>query len=476
VRNHAETRDVRQPRRSFFERTARVGGAALFSVAGGFTRIRMAGASAAGAAESTLPARIVAAGLPDISALAPIGTFHPGGPINDKPEFVEFTQPARVLDRNRLFVASTANFGAPLAQPDAAAGAILSLDPSSAEVLVIPPTFAVRGDQASTLDRRVQLYTAQSPAFVNRVTTPGAVTASLASVSNPRAISINNAFGRPWFANAPRGIGALGTETVIDPSGVPLAGAPSQLAGGVFAADVTNRQPQLAEGGLDFGALGTALLGKSPDGSGRAVFAVVCADGCVVQVHVEKGVDGLAPPGTVGWFSDGPPSDASAGSMATRAGMLLNWVPDQIVYVADPNRNAIVALTLIEDGTIFRVIDVRHIALPELDVPVDLAPAIPEVANAGFASNTTLAGASDIYAANRGSGTIVRLKQDGTVVAVRQIEVPGLGTLGAGRLNGITVSPDAQKIWASVSGSLPVGGQSLEGALIELPAFGAANG
>ena len=45
---------------------------------------------------------------------------------------------------------------------------------------------------------------------------------------------------------------------------------------------------------------------------------------------------------------------------------------------------------------------------------MDLAPVVPEVVNPAFSSNTTLAGASDFYVANRGDGTIVRLRQDGS--------------------------------------------------------------
>ena len=97
---------------------------------------------------------------------------------------------------------------------------------------------------------------------------------------------------------------------------------------------------------------------------------------------------------------------------------------------------------------------------------------MPEVANPGFSSNTTLAGDSDLYVANRGNGTIMRLRQDGTVVAVRQVNVPGLGPLGADRLNGIAVSPDAARIWVTIRGELPEF-PGLEGAVVELPAFGA---
>jgi hypothetical protein len=195
------------------------------------------------------------------------------------------------------------------------------------------------------------------------------------------------------------------------------------------------------------------------------VFAGLHADGSVVQVHVEKGVDGLAPAGTV--FA---PAD---GARVTRVGMVFNWVPNRILYVADPAGNSIAVLTLVADGPIFRVEALGRLKAAALDLPVDIAPAVAEVANPAFASNTTLAGEADLYVANRGNGTVVRLKQDGTVVAIRRVALPNAGAIGSDRLSGIAVSPDASRIWVTVSGSL-LGHP--EGAVIELPAFGAPGG
>src|SRR5690348_13696513 len=65
-----------------------------------------------------LRARIVAVGIPQTSAVAEIGTFHPGGPIHDMPTFAEYTKPGNILDPKRLLVTSGSNFGAPRALPD----------------------------------------------------------------------------------------------------------------------------------------------------------------------------------------------------------------------------------------------------------------------------------------------------------------------------------------------------------------------
>jgi hypothetical protein len=58
------------------------------------------------------------------------------------------------------------------------------------------------------------------------------------------------------------------------------------------------------------------------------------------------------------------------------------------------------------------------------------------------------------------------------MVATRRVDVPGLGVLGAGRLNGIADSPDAERIWITISGPQPAF-DGAEGAVVEIPAFGA---
>ncbi len=291
-------------------------------------------------------------------------------------------------------------------------------------------------------------------------------------VSNPLGISINNGFGRLWFANAPWGADGPGTLSIVDPGGQPLAGAPSALSGGVFAGELTGRQPsQLIPGGLQAGAVATALLGMSPDGSKRAVFAVLTADGALAQAHTQQSVDGLAPPGTIAGFAEAVRHETTPEQpMTLRAGMAFSWVPDRVLYVTDPIGNALVSLTIADDGQVFRVMRMRVMAVAGLDLPVDIAPAVPETGNPTLASNTMLAGGSDLYVVSRGNGTLMQLRQDGTVLAVRRVSVGG-AVLGAGQLNGIAVSPDAQRLWVTVSGALP-GYEDAPGALLEVPAFG----
>jgi len=209
-------------------------------------------------------ADVVASGIPGAGAIAQIGTFHLGGPFHDNATLSPATAPGQILDGKRLFVASSSNFGAPLGRADQAPGAVLSLDLSAGPVSV-PPAFASAGGQASALGGAVQLFAANSPAFSNSVFNPLAATAAEMAVSLPLGISFNNAFGRPWFANAPGGDAGYGTITVIDPGGAPFKGPPDPVAGGVFAGDVTNRGPASTHG-LVAPALATSLVTKSRRG------------------------------------------------------------------------------------------------------------------------------------------------------------------------------------------------------------------
>ena len=81
--------------------------------------------------------------------------------------------------------------------------------------------------------------------------------------------------------------------------------------------------------------------------------------------------------------------------------MVFNWVPDRFLYVTDPGNDAVLQLHLDDDFQIFRIVETRRLESPHLAAPVDLAPAVPEIANPAFSSNTTAAGGADLYVANR---------------------------------------------------------------------------
>lgn len=409
-------------------------------------------------------ARVVAVGIPGAGAVAEVGNFLTGGPIHDRvTTFALFAQPGKILEPKRVFVASTSNFGAPLARPGEAEGAVLSIDPNAAAVdISTVAQFAASGTQASTLGGAVQLYTAQSPAFVNGLSNPNALTKDLPAVSMPLGISINNGNGRPWFANAPTGAAGAGTITVIDPQGYPLIGGPSPTAGGVFTGTQTNRNSS-SVGGLTTATLGTAILTKSSDLTGRAVFVAVQADGSVMQVHVQKGVDQLAPPGTITPVTtlNRTTAESTDPKVITREGVVFNWAPTRNVLIADPQANRLVVLDITDDGTMFHA-TTRYLSSSSFNVPIDIAPTTREVAAGSFASNSTLGVGSDLYVLNRGDNTIVRVGMNGEVQAIRNI----IANLTDFRANGIAVSSDGQTIYVTVT--TPHSG----GALLALPAFG----
>ena len=142
------------------------------------------------------------------------------------------------------------------------------------------------------------------------------------------------------------------------------------------------------------------------------------------------------------------------------------------LFVSEPFNNKIAVINLIIVGPgsnqVFQASSsIKCISSAALNMPVDLAPANIETHDIRWASNTTLEEGSDFYVANRGDNTIVRMKQDGTVVAIRRVTVGG-SPLGGARLNGIATSADGTQIYATFTGP----GEDQQGGLLQLPAFG----
>jgi hypothetical protein len=429
-----------------------------------------------------IKARVVATGIPGASAISQVGTFlnDPAACARPIPTlFPSYIGAGAVLDPKRILVGSVSNFGAPRSLGQE--GSFLSIDPSGPGILKVPPNFAQSGDQASTLGSAVQMFSANSPHWLNSVNNSSAFTVQYTGVSNPLGLSNNNAFGRVWPANAPFGDNGVGSSTILDPTGLPLKGAPNSLIGGVYAGSLTNRnvvttppQPQVIPGSLSTGAVGTAFLGPSPDNTCKAVFSVVTADGAIVQEHTLKGLDGLAPAGTVHPLlgrSWGPPNQ----EVEPRLGVLMNpytATPSAAwqLFVSEPFNNTIAVVNLVVVGTppnqVFGLGPVTRIASPALNLPVDLAPVQRDADSITWASNTTLDDDSDFYIANRGDNTIVRMRQDGRVVAVRRVTVDGHGPWDNGSLNGITTTTDGKSIYVTFTGP----GRS-PGGVLALPAF-----
>lgn len=409
-------------------------------------------------------ATVIATGIPGAGAVAAVGFFHRGDPVHDSAVYQPYIQPGQVLYWNRVFVASTSNYGEPIGDSVAYAGSILSIDPTQGQIAV-PADFAAAGGQVSALGGALQMYTANNAAFLNSIESPHSATPTITGAELPTGISINNGNGRPWLSNAPTGSNGQGTISVLDPQGYPLAGAPDATAGGEFAGNETNRSASTTHG-LVTGALGLALMTKSPDGTGKAVFAAAEADGSIVQVHVKFGVDGMVPPGTITPNPNVNPANAQSTDphVVTRIGMAFNWVPSRILYVADALANKIVAFDITDNGSIFSASAPRYLdAGGLLNVPVDVQPTTSEIASENFSSNSTLGAGSDLYVLNRGNNTIIRVTQDNHVRGIRSVVADGVPNMV---VNGLAVSPDGQTIW--VTAVTPGGG----GMLLSVPAFG----
>jgi hypothetical protein len=430
-------------------------------------------------------ARVIAIDIPGASAISQVGTFlnNPVPPACAHPIptlFPSFIQPGAVLDPNRILVGSRSNFGAPLAVGTGAEGSLLSIDPGGNDILRVPRNFAESGDQSSTLGGAVQMFSANSSYWSNSIHNGSANTSSYTGVSNPLGLSNNNAFGRVWPANAPFGENGAGSSSILDPTGQPLAGAPNSLIGGVYVGSLTNRdvvttppQPQVIPGSLSSGAVGTALLGPSPDGTCKAIFSVVTADGAIVQEDTLKGLDGLVPAGTIEPLL-GRSWDAPDHGVEPRLGVLMNPYtakPGQSwqLFISEPFDNTIAVVNLVVAGTapnqVFALNSISRISSDSLKFPVDLTPVSRDLDDVNWASNTTLDDGSDFYVLNRGNNTIVRMSQDGDVVAIRRVTVDNR-PLDDVNLNGVAISTDGQTIYVTF-----VGPSKQQGGVLAVPAF-----
>src|SRR5262249_17873221 len=141
------------------------------------------------------------------------------------------------------------------------------------------------------------------------------------------------------------------------------------------------------------------------------------------------------------------------------------------LFVSEPFNNTIAVVNLVQFGTdpsnvVFGPGPVTRIASSSLKLPVDLAPVQRDRDSITWASNTTLDEDSDFYVANRGDNTIVRMRQDGTVVGIRRVTINSL-PLENFTINGIATSVDSTKIYVTFTTPTPV-----QGGLLEVPAYG----
>lgn len=419
-------------------------------------------------------AKIIAINIPNPSAISQVGTFLidpiacAEGPIPVL--FPSYILPGAILDPTRILVCNESNFGSPLASDNGLEGSILSINPNASHILKVPPRFARSGTQASVLGGDVQMFSANSPSWLNRINNPNANTAKFTGVGNPLGLSNNNAFGRIWPASSPFGAKGGGTSSILDPTGKPLDNPLNNLIGGVYFCSLTNRnhvttatepevhpghQKQIIPGSLSTGAVGIAFLG-SGDLACKATFAIVNADGAIIQAQTAFGVDGIAPIGTIHPLIGKRWKHHK--DLSPRLGVLMNPynLPTGVVrqlFITEPFTNTIavvdlVLFTTIPDGfhTVFKMGSIRRLHSSAFDNPIDMAPTKRNTDDSGWASNTTLDEDSDIYVANRGNNTIVRMDQSGSVIAIRRVFIKGEKNF---KINGIATSVDGTEIYVT---------------------------
>jgi len=138
------------------------------------------------------------------------------------------------------------------------------------------------------------------------------------------------------------------------------------------------------------------------------------------------------------------------------------------LFVSEPFNNTIAVINLIVFGTapnlVFAPSSVSRISSPSLKLPVDLAAVQRDVDSITWASNTTLDEGSDFYVANRGDNTIVRMRQDGTVLGVRHVAIDS--PVNNASLNGIATSTDGKTIYVTFTSP-----SNIQGGVLALPGF-----
>lgn len=156
-----------------------------------------------------------------------------------------------------------------------------------------------------------------------------------------------------------------------------------------------------------------------------------------------------------------------------RLGVLMNPynLPPGVVrqlFISEPFTNTIalvdlIAYTTIPDGfhTVYKMGAIRRFHSSAFDHPIDMSPTKRNSDDSRWASNTTLDEGSDIYVANRGNNTIVRMDQKGRAIAIQKVHIKGEKNF---KINGIATSFDGTEIFVTFVNKCGRGGVAKLGA------------
>ncbi len=285
--------------------------------------------------------------------------------------------------------------------------------------------------------------------------------------------------------------------------------------------------------GLCYGIFGAAYGGSGNDKAQKnetatagfdyythnSIYFAATGDGGIVQIDLDGGVSQVAAPRTLqslvrfpANFTGGagtqwapnacstPPAPGStpqcpcdpllsdiagrdvafAGSLAARAldcdpylRMGMVYQPDtRTLFAADPVGRGVRAIYLDLAGSntpqgVYFSTGSQSVTLGGfLDTPVDVVPAQPLPVSTSQATQS-----SDLYVADRGAGTLVRMTQAGEFVAVAKPLIQNQ-PVGKGRIAGLAISPDGKRLFVSLSEGCPVGPTyNASGCIIEVPPF-----
>ena len=351
-----------------------------------------------------LRARIVAVGIAGAGAVAPVGAFHPGGPIRDKAEFFAFTQPGRILDRAACWSQATRILARRsrwrTSRRDRSCRSI-RMDRRSSFRRSLPRPAIKRqrwADGFSSSPRN--LRRSSTPSRRRKRSRQRSLRSAIPSAS--RSTMRSGGCGFP----APGGLCGQGPGSTIDRRHAP--GRRAEQTGGRGLSETAPTGPNRSS---PAGCAPVAMLPACRRTAASARFAVLTADGaCSARMPSSM---------WMAWPRRHRSPDCAACRVhyaAARTGAAVqrsSLGPGSIQHVTEPGHNAITALTLGNDD---RVSAATHANFQHPNSIFRLILPGAEIANPGSQQHH-IGGRFDMYVEPRQrQAHRVRMRQDGVVV------------------------------------------------------------